>query len=112
MLMLTSLKIVCNLFTRVLQYRFHEEAFFCSVPNCVFERYPMDGENYYILIINHSKVTYFVCILGSSSSMSFDNSAEVVIQKADLENHNKEGGMWVVIRGKVFDLQEFKDQVR
>ena len=36
----------------------------------------------------------------------------VVIQKADLENHNKEGGLWVVIHGKVFDLQEFKDQVR
>jgi E3 ubiquitin-protein ligase HERC2 len=34
-----------------------------------------------------------------------------VIQKADLENHNKEGGLWVVIHGKVFDLQEFKDQV-
>lgn len=49
---------------------------------------------------------------GSSSFLSFDNSSELsVIQKADLENHNKEGGLWVVIHGKVFDLQEFKDQV-
>ena len=49
---------------------------------------------------------------GSSSSANFDNSTELdVIHKDDLENHNKEGGLWVVIHGKVFDLQEFKDQV-
>ena len=56
--------------------------------------------------------TKFCYLLGSSSSQNFDNSTELdVIQKADLENHNKEGGLWVVIHGKVFDLQEFKDQV-
>lgn len=34
-----------------------------------------------------------------------------IIRKADLENHNKDGGMWVVIHGKVYDVHEFKTQV-
>ncbi|XP_064481734.1 E3 ubiquitin-protein ligase HERC2-like isoform X2 [Ornithodoros turicata] len=29
-------------------------------------------------------------------------------RKADLENHTKDGGLWVVIKGKVYDLHEFK----
>ena len=33
-----------------------------------------------------------------------------LIRKADLENHNKDGGMWVVIHGKVYDIQDFKIQ--
>ncbi|XP_012936715.1 E3 ubiquitin-protein ligase HERC2 [Aplysia californica] len=33
-----------------------------------------------------------------------------MIRKADLENHNKDGGLWVVIHGKVYDLQDFRDQ--
>ena len=31
-----------------------------------------------------------------------------IIRKADLENHNKDGGLWVVIHGKVYDVQDFK----
>ena len=34
----------------------------------------------------------------------------MLIRKADLENHNKDGGMWVVIHGKVYDIQDFKIQ--
>ncbi|GFN81530.1 E3 ubiquitin-protein ligase herc2-like, partial [Plakobranchus ocellatus] len=30
-----------------------------------------------------------------------------MIRKADLENHNKDGGLWVVIHGKVYDVYEF-----
>ncbi|KAG8176599.1 hypothetical protein JTE90_026848 [Oedothorax gibbosus] len=33
-----------------------------------------------------------------------------VILKVDLENHNKDGGLWTVIHGKVYDLQDFKHQ--
>nr|XP_034301899.1 E3 ubiquitin-protein ligase HERC2 isoform X3 [Crassostrea gigas] len=33
-----------------------------------------------------------------------------IIRQADLENHNKDGGLWVVIHGKVYDVQEFKAQ--
>ena len=32
------------------------------------------------------------------------------IRKADLENHNKDGGLWVVINRKVYDIQDFKSQ--
>ena len=31
-----------------------------------------------------------------------------MIRKTDLENHNKDGGLWVVIHGKVYDVQEFR----
>ncbi|XP_071496413.1 E3 ubiquitin-protein ligase HERC2-like [Diadema antillarum] len=30
-----------------------------------------------------------------------------MIRKADLENHNKDGGLWVVMDGKVYDLKDF-----
>ncbi len=33
-----------------------------------------------------------------------------LIRRADLENHNKDGGMWVVLHGKVYDVQDFKTQ--
>jgi len=33
-----------------------------------------------------------------------------LIRKADLENHNKDGGLWVVIHNKVYDIQDFKAQ--
>ena len=31
-----------------------------------------------------------------------------VVRRADLENHNKDGGQWVVIEGKVYDLRAFR----
>ena len=34
-----------------------------------------------------------------------DGSGVNVIRKADLENHNKDGGLWIVIDGKVYDVQ-------
>ena len=33
-----------------------------------------------------------------------------IIRKADLENHNKDGGLWIVIHGKVYDVHSFKSQ--
>ena len=30
------------------------------------------------------------------------------IRRADLENHNKDGGKWIVIGGKVYDVQDFR----
>ncbi|XP_064637694.1 E3 ubiquitin-protein ligase HERC2-like isoform X2 [Lineus longissimus] len=33
-----------------------------------------------------------------------------MIRKADLENHNKDGGLWIVVHGKVYDVQDFKCQ--
>lgn len=39
------------------------------------------------------------------------NNEEVsLIRKADLENHNKDGGFWTVIEGKVYDIKDFQAQ--
>lgn len=31
-----------------------------------------------------------------------------LIRKADLENHNRDGGLWVVMNNKVYDIQDFR----
>lgn len=31
-----------------------------------------------------------------------------VIRRAEFENHNKDGGLWLIIDGKVYDIQDFK----
>nr|CAD7262173.1 unnamed protein product [Timema shepardi] len=31
-----------------------------------------------------------------------------MIRKADLENHNRDGGLWIVINRKVYDVQDFR----
>ena len=30
------------------------------------------------------------------------------IRRAEFENHNKDGGLWLVVGGKVYDLQDFR----
>lgn len=48
-----------------------------------------------------------------SSFVSHKNYEDLpLIRKADLENHNLDGGLWVVINNKVYDIQDFRfDQV-
>ena len=44
-------------------------------------------------------------------SQGFKSSEEApIIRKADLENHNKDGGLWIVIKGKVYDVQDWRSQ--
>lgn len=31
-----------------------------------------------------------------------------LIRRADLENHNLDGGLWIVINDKVYDVQDFR----
>ena len=31
-----------------------------------------------------------------------------MIRRADLENHNRDGGLWIVIDRKVYDVQDFR----
>lgn len=31
-----------------------------------------------------------------------------VIRRAEFENHNKDGGLWLIIGGKIYDIQDFK----
>ncbi|NXQ86808.1 HERC2 ligase, partial [Nyctibius grandis] len=51
-------------------------------------------------------------IMGSFfTAQSCRNNEEVtLIRKADLENHNKDGGFWTVIDGKVYDIKDFQTQ--
>lgn len=45
------------------------------------------------------------------AGQSCKNNEEVsLIRKADLENHNKDGGFWTVIDGKVYDIKDFQAQ--
>lgn len=39
-----------------------------------------------------------------------NNEEVTLIRKADLENHNKDGGFWTVIEGKVYDIKDFQTQ--
>ncbi|KAG9492301.1 hypothetical protein GDO78_000687 [Eleutherodactylus coqui] len=41
---------------------------------------------------------------------SRNNEEVTLIRKADLENHNKDGGFWTVIDGKVYDIKDFQAQ--
>lgn len=34
----------------------------------------------------------------------------MVVRECDLYNHNHDGGLWIVINGKVYDVQDFKSQ--
>jgi len=36
----------------------------------------------------------------------------IVISQEDIDNHNREGGAWVIIHGKVYDVQSLSTQVR
>uniref|UniRef100_A0A8C9RA53 E3 ubiquitin-protein ligase HERC2 n=1 Tax=Scleropages formosus TaxID=113540 RepID=A0A8C9RA53_SCLFO len=51
-------------------------------------------------------------IMGSFFTIQSSRSNEEVslIRKADLENHNKDGGFWTVIDGKVYDIKDFQAQ--
>ncbi|GFU31029.1 e3 ubiquitin-protein ligase HERC2, partial [Nephila pilipes] len=33
-----------------------------------------------------------------------------IVYKSDFENHNKDNGLWTIIHGRVYDLQEFKNR--
>jgi hypothetical protein len=43
----------------------------------------------------------------SSSAPSFSYSS-THIRPEEFENHNKDGGLWLIIDGKVYDIQDFK----
>ncbi|CAJ0961826.1 unnamed protein product, partial [Ranitomeya imitator] len=45
-----------------------------------------------------------------SGQSSRNNEEVTLIRKADLENHNKDGGFWTVIDGKVYDIKDFQAQ--
>uniref|UniRef100_T1IYS2 HECT-type E3 ubiquitin transferase n=1 Tax=Strigamia maritima TaxID=126957 RepID=T1IYS2_STRMM len=46
----------------------------------------------------------------SSINILKPNEDLAIIRKADVENHNKDGGLWIVIHGNVYDVQDFRSQ--
>ena len=58
------------------------------------------------------RMTSDLCIILAASSVEKNASTTCedrpLIRKADLENHNKDGGLWVVIHGRVYDVEAFK----
>lgn len=47
------------------------------------------------------------CLTGQNCR---NNEEVTLIRKADLENHNKDGGFWTVIDGRVYDIKDFQAQ--
>lgn len=64
-----------------------------------------------LIIITSIYFQSFGLTTGSPSPASRQAGEVTLIKPHELENHNREGGLWVVIHGKVYDLADFKDQV-
>uniref|UniRef100_A0A672Q5U6 E3 ubiquitin-protein ligase HERC2 n=1 Tax=Sinocyclocheilus grahami TaxID=75366 RepID=A0A672Q5U6_SINGR len=58
---------------------------------------------------NKVSLSFFAGFFFNGSS-SKNNEEVSLIRKADLENHNKDGGFWTVIDGKVYDIKDFQTQ--
>jgi E3 ubiquitin-protein ligase HERC2 len=52
----------------------------------------------------------FVSLLAPQHSASSQKAPEDIplIRRADLENHNRDGGLWIVVDRKVYDVQDFR----
>lgn len=48
---------------------------------------------------------FVLCVTVNSSK----NPEEMtLIRKADIENHNRDGGLWVLVNNKVYDIQDLR----
>ena len=67
----------------------------------------MHDDVFVIIAVIHFSISFV-----ANYERNIQKSSEDVpqIRKADLENHNKDGGLWVVIHGRVYDVQDFKSQ--
>ena len=60
----------------------------------------------------------FVAFIPGKSQQNFPSSSpsapppyfhsSTLIRPEEFENHNKDGGLWLIIDGKVYDIQDFK----
>ena len=57
------------------------------------------------LIINRDDNNTIIVIYTVPDVNNLDDDTEL-IRKEDIENHCVDGGLWVIIRGHVYDLQE------
>lgn len=71
----------------------------------------MSRETLLSLFLLINSLFYFIPVGSFFTGQSCRNNEEVtLIRKADLENHNKDGGFWTVIDGKVYDIKDFQTQ--
>lgn len=62
-------------------------------------------------VLLQNVTSYFSAAGSFLTGQSCKSNEEVsLIRKADLENHNKDGGFWTVIDGKVYDIKDFQAQ--
>ena len=48
----------------------------------------------------------FLCVSGLASAQW-----KGVVSQEDIDNHNKEGGLWIIINNRVYDVQSLASQV-
>lgn len=61
-------------------------------------------------MVSHFTFCFFPAGSFFTGQSSKNNEEVSLIRKADLENHNKDGGFWTVIDGKVYDIKDFQAQ--
>ena len=50
--------------------------------------------------------------MGDSTTGGQGSDGGQLIRPEDIENHNKDGGAWLVKDGKVYNVEEFQQEVR
>lgn len=54
-------------------------------------------------------IKIFTDFIFTVSTSGYKNPDEMsLIRKADIENHNRDGGLWVLINNKVYDIQDLR----
>ena len=78
-------------------------------PNCFLIVYVL---NFFFLFTEDQDDLSWPGMAKYQTSKKHDYNSEAlevpIIRKADLENHNKDGGQWIVVHGHVYDLEDFR----
>ena len=73
--------------------------------------YNLDNVLHTLVLISECKFIVFHRFLASLERYNQKPVDDInIIRKPDLENHNKDGGLWVVIQGKVYDIHDYREQ--
>lgn len=75
-----------------------------------FVRTRLTKHSYTNYTVSHLSLYFYPAGSFFTGQSSKNNEEVSLIRKADLENHNKDGGFWTVIDGKVYDIKDFQAQ--
>ncbi len=50
-------------------------------------------------------------LVSDAVGLSVPESGSTVVSQEDIENHNKEGGCWIIIHGRVYDVKQLAKEV-